>query len=104
MRPEPWENTIKFGRSKAPVNNFLKDPFKYNSKNAGVSLKVLSQRNKTLRLGQIRKNETGYTFNHRRNISKALYSTVRKLFRAGTCLGRILKDIHESRHSIHWPV
>ena len=46
----------KLGRSRAPIDNFLKDPSKYNSKNAGGRPKVLSPRDKRLILGDLRKN------------------------------------------------
>ena len=46
----------KLKRSRAPIDNFLKNPSKYNSKNAGGRPKVLSPRNKRLILRHLRMN------------------------------------------------
>ena len=47
----------KLGRSRAPIDNYLKDPSKYNAKNTEGRPKVLSPRDKRVILGHIRKTE-----------------------------------------------
>ena len=43
----------KIGRSRAPVDNFMKDPNKHNSKNPGGRPKVLSPKDKRMILGHL---------------------------------------------------
>ena len=47
----------KHGRSRTPIDNYLKDPSKYNAKNGGGKPKVLSPRDIRVILGIYEKTE-----------------------------------------------
>lgn len=82
----------KLGRSRAPIDNFLKDPTKYNSKNAGGRPKVLSPRDKRLILGHLRKNrrESIPSIIAKTSI-KASNSTIRRLLQANNITRKKMK-------------